>query len=113
MPTPSLSNAIGGRLPGIITRQTSGEPGYDAANVFIRGLGTFTGTQTPLILVDGVERDMNQLNVQEVESFSILKDASATAVYGIRGAYGVILINTKRGKDGKPTVSSRTESAPL
>jgi len=113
MPTPSLSNAIGGRLPGIITRQTSGEPGYDAANVFIRGLGTFTGTQTPLILVDGVERDMNQLNVQEVESFSILKDASATAVYGIRGANGVILINTKRGKDGPPKVSFRTENATL
>lgn len=111
--TPSLSNAIGGRLPGVITRQTSGEPGYDAANVFIRGLGTFTGSQSPLILVDGVERDMNQLNVQEVESFSILKDASATAVYGIRGANGVILINTKRGKEGKPQVSFRTENAQL
>lgn len=111
--TPSLSNAIGGRLPGVITRQTSGEPGYDAANVFIRGLGTFTGSQSPLILVDGVERDMNQLNVQEVESFSILKDASATAVYGIRGANGVILINTKRGKEGRPQVSFRTENAQL
>ncbi len=111
--TPSLSNAIGGRLPGVITRQTSGEPGYDAANVFIRGLATFTGSQSPLILVDGVERDMNQLNVQEVESFSILKDASATAVYGIRGANGVILINTKRGKEGKPQVSFRTENAQL
>jgi len=111
--TPSLSNAIGGRLPGIITRQTSGEPGYDAANVFIRGLGTFTGNTSPLILVDGVERDMNQLNVQEVESFSILKDASATAVYGIRGANGVILINTKRGVAGAPRVSFRTENAQL
>ncbi|HTI07485.1 MAG TPA: TonB-dependent receptor [Puia sp.] len=111
--TPSLSNAIGGRLPGIITRQTSGEPGYDAANVFIRGLGTFTGNTSPMILVDGVERDMNQLNVQEVESFSILKDASATAVYGIRGANGVILINTKRGVNGPPKVSFRTENAQL
>ncbi|MES1249899.1 MAG: SusC/RagA family TonB-linked outer membrane protein, partial [Chitinophaga rupis] len=76
-------------------------------------LGTFTGTTSPMILVDGVERDMNQLNVQEVESFSILKDASATAVYGIRGANGVILINTKRGVNGPPKVSFRTENAQL
>lgn len=109
--TPSLSNAIGGRIPGVITRQVSGEPGYDAANVFVRGFGTFTGNRAPLILVDGVERDMNVINTQEVESFSILKDATATAVYGIKGANGVILINTKRGVAGKPKVSFRTENA--
>src|SRR5690606_25404907 len=111
--TPSLSNAIAGRLPGIITRQSSGEPGADAANVFIRGLGTFGTARGPLVLVDGVERNMNNLNVEEIESFSILKDASATAVYGVRGANGVILINTKRGVVGKPKITLRTEVARL
>lgn len=110
--TPSLSNAISGRIPGIITRQTSGEPGYDAANVYIRGFGTL-GNNTPLILVDGIERNMDNINVNEIESFSVLKDASATAVYGVRGANGVILINTKRGAVGKPTVVLRSEVAVL
>lgn len=110
--TPSLSNAIGGKIPGIITRQSIGEPGYDAASVFIRGLSTWVNS-APLILVDGVERSMDNINAQEIESFTILKDASATAVYGVRGANGVILINTKRGKAGKPTVTFRSESAEL
>lgn len=108
VPTPSLSNTLGGQMPGIITRQESGEPGYDGANIYIRGLATW-GNKSPLILVDGVERDINQVNAYEVESFSIMKDASATAVYGVRGANGVILINTKRGKNGKPKVTFRTE----
>ncbi len=110
--TPSISNAIAGKMPGIITRQASGEPGADAAQVFIRGLATF-GNNAPLILIDGVERDMNQINAQEIESFTILKDASATAVYGVRGANGVILINTKRGVIGKPAISFRSEAASL
>ncbi|MBO9732795.1 MAG: TonB-dependent receptor [Chitinophaga sp.] len=110
--TPSLSNALAGSMPGIITRQSSGEPGYDGAAVFIRGFGTWAN-RSPLILVDGVERDINNLNTQEIESFSILKDASATAVYGVRGANGVILITTKRGKVGKPAVVFRTENATL
>ncbi|WP_207434810.1 SusC/RagA family TonB-linked outer membrane protein [Sabulibacter ruber] len=110
--TPSLSNAIGGRLPGIVTRQASGEPGFDAAQIYIRGLGTWVN-RAPLILIDGVERDINSINAQEVESFSILKDASATAVYGVRGANGVILITTKRGVKGKPKITFRTESAML
>jgi len=110
--TPALSNAIAGKLPGIITRQASGEPGYDAAQVYIRGLSTF-GNNAPLILIDGVERDMNNINAQEIESFTILKDASATAVYGVRGANGVILITTKRGVSGKPAVTFRTEAAAL
>ncbi len=110
--TPAISNAIAGKLPGIITRQSSGEPGYDAAQVVIRGLATF-GNNAPLVLIDGVERNMNQINAQEVESFTILKDASATAVYGVRGANGVILINTRRGATGKPQVSFRTETASL
>lgn len=110
--TPSLSNAIAGKMPGIITRQSSGEPGADAAQVFIRGLSTF-GNNSPLILIDGVERNMNQINAQEIESFTILKDASATAVYGVRGANGVIIINTKRGVVGKPEITFRTETASL
>ncbi|MDR6781646.1 TonB-linked SusC/RagA family outer membrane protein [Pedobacter africanus] len=110
--TPSLSNAIAGKLPGIISRQASGEPGGDAAQVYIRGLSTF-GNNGPLVLIDGVERDMNVINAQEIESFTILKDASATAIYGVRGANGVILINTKRGELGKPSVTYRSEAATL
>lgn len=110
--TPSLSTALAGSMPGIVTRQSSGEPGYDGAAIFIRGFGTWKNRE-PLILVDGVERSLNNLNTQEIESFSILKDASATAVYGVRGANGVILINTKRGKAGKPKVIFRTENAML
>lgn len=110
--TPSLSNALAGSMPGIITRQSSGEPGYDGAAIFIRGFGTWAN-RSPLILVDGVERDINNINTQEIESFSILKDASATAVYGVRGANGVILITTKRGVTGRPKVVFRTENATL
>jgi TonB-linked SusC/RagA family outer membrane protein len=112
--TPSLSNALAGSMPGIITRQTSGEPGYDGAQVFIRGFGTFgNANRSPLILVDGIQRDINTVNVQEVESITMLKDASATAVYGVQGANGVILITTKRGAQGKPKVVFRTETAQL
>lgn len=110
--TPSLSNAISGKIPGIISRQSSGMPGSDAAQVFIRGFGTW-GNRAPLILVDGIERDMNNINAQEVESFSILKDASATAVYGVRGANGVILITSKKGVVGRPQIIFRTETAML
>ena len=110
--TPSLSNAIAGQMPGIISRQASGEPGYDAAQIYIRGIATW-GNQNPLILVDGIERDLNQINAQEIDSFTILKDASATAVYGARGANGVILITTKRGKVGAPKITFRSETALL
>ncbi|MDR1864336.1 MAG: TonB-dependent receptor [Bacteroidales bacterium] len=113
IPVASFSNALGGQLPGIITRQGSGEPGFDGAQLYIRGMSTFTGTTNPLVLVDGVERDINLVNPQEVESFSLLKDASATAVYGVRGANGVILITTKKGKMGRPKVTLRTEWAQL
>lgn len=108
--SPSIANALAGRLPGIITRQSSAQPGFDQAQVFIRGLATWVN-RSPLILVDGVERDMNLINAQEIESFSVLKDASATAVYGVRGANGVILITTKKGTQGKPTVTLRSENA--
>lgn len=113
---PSLSNALAGRMPGIITRQTSGEPGYDQAQVYIRGMGTWGPNRSPLVLVDGVERGiaaLNSINAQEIESFSVLKDASATAVYGVRGANGVILITTKRGVQGRPKVTLRSETGLL
>ena len=110
--TPTLANALGGTVPGLISRQSSGEPGYDGATLLIRGLGSWVNS-TPLVLVDGIERNINLVNTDEIESFSILKDASATAVYGMRGANGVILINTKKGVSGKPHVSFRTESTLL
>jgi TonB-linked SusC/RagA family outer membrane protein len=112
MPTTSVTNAISGRIPGIITRQTSGEPGFEAAQIYVRGMSSWVAN-SPLILVDGVERDINMVNPADIESFSVLKDASATAVYGVKGANGVILINTKRGKAGKPVISFRTETAIL
>lgn len=108
--TPSLTTAIAGQMPGIISRQASGEPGNDATQVYIRGIATW-GNQHPLTLIDGIERNINQINAQEIESFTILKDASATAVYGARGANGVILITTKRGNVGAPKVTFRTETA--
>jgi TonB-linked SusC/RagA family outer membrane protein len=111
--SPTLSTTLGGMMPGMITRQSSGEPGYDGAELLIRGIGTWVSNRQPLILVDGVERDINIINSQEIESFTILKDASATAVYGVRGANGVILINTKKGRIGKPKVTLRTEFANL
>ena len=102
---PTLSNALGGVVPGIITRQSSGEPGNDAAVLQIRGVGTW-GDSSPLVLVDGIERSLNHVPTEEIESFSVLKDASATAVYGMRGANGVILITTKKGKAGRAKVGS-------
>ncbi len=97
-PTTNISNALAGRLPGLIVNQFSGgEPGVDQSTVFVRGMSTL-GNQNPIVLVDGIERDFQYLNPEEVESFTILKDASATAVYGVRGANGVILVTTRRGK---------------
>src|SRR5690606_30161983 len=105
----SMSNNLAGQLAGIIAVQRSGEPGYDNSNFWIRGISTFGGNRSPLVLVDGVERSLDNMDPEEIESFSILKDAAASAVYGVRGANGVILINTKRGKVGKPNVSVRFE----
>lgn len=107
--TRSLSNNLAGQLSGVIAVQRSGEPGYDNSNFWIRGISTFGGNRNPLILVDGVERSLDNMDPEEIESFSVLKDAAASAVYGVRGANGVILVNTKRGKVGKPNVSFRFE----
>jgi len=102
---PDLAQALTGQLPGVVTLTASGEPGgvttgESATNIYIRGRNTWNGGQ-PLVLVDGVERAMNNIDVNEVASISVLKDASATAVFGVKGANGVILITTKRGMEGK------------
>ncbi len=106
-PATSLNNMIGGRIPGMITMQTSGEPGQNVSQFWVRGIGTFGGGSNPLVLIDGLEGDLNTIDPADVESFSVLKDASATAVYGVRGANGVILITTKRGKEGKLSITAR------
>lgn len=104
-PSANLSQAITGKIPGVITSQTSGAPGADDASIFIRGRATFAGDAQPLILVDGIERSFSQIAPDDIETISVLKDASATAVYGVRGANGVMLITTKRGKEQKPVVN--------
>ncbi len=108
----SMSNNLAGTVPGVLSIQSSGEPGYDNATFWIRGISTFQSAgRDPLVLVDGVERDINNIDPEEIASFSVLKDAAASAVYGVRGANGVILINTKRGEIGKPKVTIKTEFA--
>jgi len=99
----NVSNALSGIVPGLTTLNYSGKPGQDEAQLLIRAKSTWNGME-PLILVDGIERDMNNLDANEIESISILKDASATAVFGVRGGNGVILVTTKRGREGKPVV---------
>ena len=111
-PQANISNALAGRMPGLLSVQRSGEPGNDASTLRIRGVGTFAGDQNPLIMVDGIESaNYNNIDPNEIESITILKDASATAVYGVRGANGVLLIQTKRGETGKPKVSFSTSAA--
>ena len=109
-PVANLGNALQGHLPGVQTVQYSGMPGADDPVIRIRGIGTMNNAE-PLVLVDGVERPFTQLDPNEVESISILKDASATAVFGVRGANGVILVTTKRGKTGKASVSVSASAA--
>jgi TonB-linked SusC/RagA family outer membrane protein len=106
LPAANLTNAIAGRVAGIIGVQRSGQPGYDNAEIYIRGISTFTSS-SPLVLVDGVERDFANVDPEDISSFSILKDASATAVYGVRGANGVILIQTKQGKPGRTLINAQ------
>jgi TonB-linked SusC/RagA family outer membrane protein len=97
----TITNAITGKLSGVLTIQTQGEPGSNTASIYIRGLSSWNGSQ-PLVLVDGVERDWSSLDPNEINTVSVLKDASATAVFGAKGANGVIVVTTKRGLLGKP-----------
>ena len=109
-PATSVVNMLGGRIPGIISQLKSGEPGKDNADFWIRGISTFGAGSSALVLIDGVEGNLNTLDPEDVESFSILKDASATAVYGVRGANGVVLVTTKKGVAGKLSVSFKANA---
>jgi TonB-linked SusC/RagA family outer membrane protein len=111
LPTRTISTSLVGRLAGIMSVQSSGEPGNDGATFWIRGINTFAGSSAPLVLVDGVERSIDRVDSEDIADFAILKDASATALYGVRGANGVVLITTKRGQAGKFNIHLRAEHA--
>ncbi|PKD20464.1 SusC/RagA family TonB-linked outer membrane protein [Salegentibacter salinarum] len=104
LPVANLGTQLAGRVAGLTGVQRSGLPGFDGADLWIRGISTFGGSG-PLVLVDGIERSLDNIDPRDIDSFTVLKDASATAVYGVRGANGVILIQTKRGEIGKPEIS--------
>lgn len=108
-PMGQLSTGLAGKLAGVVAMQRSGEPGK-SAEFYIRGVSTFGANATPLILVDGVERSMDLVDIEDIASFSILKDATATAVYGVRGANGIVLITTRRGSESKPKVNAKFET---
>lgn len=108
-PVASVTNVLAGAMPGVSSIQSSGQPGKDAADIYVRGSGSLNNSMSkPLILVDGVEREFSQIDPNEIESISVLKDASSTAVFGVRGANGVVLVTTRRGKSGKPQISIST-----
>ena len=111
-PVSSVNNVLAGQLSGVTTVQYSGEPGSDGATIFDRGQGTWADS-APLIQVDGVERSMGDIDPEDIESITVLKDASATAVFGVRGANGVVLITTKRGKEGKAKIDINTSFSAL
>ena len=109
-PVSNISNAVAGRIPGLVSMQGSGQPGADESTLYIRGAGTWNDAE-PLYVIDGVERNQAQflrMDPSEIESFSILKDAAATAVYGSKAANGVVLVTTKRGEEGRPVVHFNT-----
>lgn len=108
-PAANLAVTLAGRLPGLTSIQKSGEPGRDLTQLYIRGQGT-VNAQSPIVLVDGIERDLTYIDPNEVESVTILKDASSTAIFGVRGANGVILVTTKRGTSEKPSINFTTET---
>ena len=108
-PSGSMANALAGNVQGILAMQTSGKPG-SVSEFWIRGISTFGASNSALVLVDGFERSLDEINVEDVESFSVLKDASATAIYGSKGANGVVLITTKHGKAGKINISAKAET---
>ncbi|MCS3231210.1 TonB-dependent receptor plug domain-containing protein [Bacteroides thetaiotaomicron] len=113
-PSSNLTTSLAGRMAGVIAYQRSGEPGKDNANFFIRGVTTFGYKKDPLILLDNVEvssDDLARVQPDDIASFSVLKDATSTALYGARGANGVILVTTKEGKEGKAQVSVRVENS--
>lgn len=110
-PSSSIVNTLAGRVPGIMAMQTSGQPGRNFSEFWIRGISTFGANTSAYVLVDGFERDLNEINIEDIESFSVLKDASATAIYGSKGANGVILVTTKHGKPGKINIDAKIETS--
>jgi TonB-linked SusC/RagA family outer membrane protein len=110
-PSSSVTNALAGNVAGVLARTTSGQPGKNISEFWIRGISTFGTGTSPYVLVDGFERNMEDLNIEDIESISVLKDASATAIYGSKGANGVVLITTKRGKEsGKISITVKAET---
>nr|WP_320057279.1 TonB-dependent receptor [uncultured Bacteroides sp.] len=110
-PSSSISNSLIGNVAGIMAMQTSGQPGKNFSEFWIRGISTFGASNSAYVLVDGFERDLNEINIEDIESFSVLKDASATAIYGSKGANGVVLITTKHGKAGKINIDAKVETS--
>lgn len=110
-PTGNLSNALAGNVAGVLAMQTSGQPGQNTSEFWIRGISTFGASNSALVLVDGFERNLDEINVEDIESFTVLKDASTTAIYGSRGANGVVLITTKHGKAGKINIDAKVETS--
>ncbi len=104
VPVANISNALGGRMSGLIVRQSSGEPGRDGSSMYIRGISSI-GSNQPLLIVDGIPRNFQKLDPNTIESFTVLKDAAAVAPYGVAGANGVILVTTKRGNSGAPSLT--------
>lgn len=109
-PGTSVSNMLGGVVPGIISIDRSGEPGNDISEFWIRGISTFGANQSALVLIDGIEGNLNDIDPSDIENFSILKDASATAVYGVRGANGVVLVTTRSGQEGRAKVTWKSSA---
>ena len=109
-PGANITNSLAGVVPGIIAVQSSGEPGEDMSEFWIRGISTFGANQGALVLVDGIERSFNEIPVEDIETFSVLKDASATAIYGQRGANGVVLVTTKQGVPGKVKINAKIQA---
>lgn len=108
VPSTSVVDGLAGVVPGVMAMQTSGRPG-SVSEFWIRSISTFGANTAALVLVDGFERDIDEVSVEDIESFTVLKDASATAIYGSKGANGVVLINTKRGKEGKININAKVE----
>lgn len=106
----SISNSLAGNVAGVMAMQTSGQPGQNTSEFWIRGISTFGASNSALVLVDGFERTLDEVNIEDIESFTVLKDASTTAIYGSRGANGVVLITTKRGKSGKINIDAKVET---
>lgn len=108
-PTSSLSNALAGNVAGVMSMAHSGQPGKNISEFWIRGISTFGGGSSPLVLIDNIERSLNEVNIEDVKTITVLKDGAETAMYGSRGANGVILITTKRGSDGKINIDFKDE----